>query len=67
MFRDELAVGKLENWEEAFGKGNIWSLRDRQKRHRDTLKEGDVILFYPMRMVISKQNFAKRAPLVRGN
>jgi len=31
MFRDELAVGKLENWEEAFGKGNIWSLRDRQK------------------------------------
>ena len=26
-----LAVGKLENREEAFGKGNIWSLRGRQK------------------------------------
>jgi len=33
-----LAVGTAENWKEAFEKGNIWGLRDRQKRHWDTLK-----------------------------
>lgn len=46
-----LAVGTVENWKEAFEKGNIWGLRDRQKRHWDTLKEGDVILFYAMRPI----------------
>jgi len=25
-----LAVGTVENWKEAFEKGNIWGLRDRQ-------------------------------------
>ncbi|MFH1773848.1 MAG: hypothetical protein ABH874_02680 [Methanobacteriota archaeon] len=46
-----LAVGTIENWKEAFEKGNIWGLTDRQKHRYDALKESDVILFYVMRPV----------------
>jgi len=38
MFRDEMAVGKLGNWEEAFG--NIWSLGDRQKTSSGYIERG---------------------------
>lgn len=44
-----LAVGTAENWKQAFEKGNIWGLRERQKRHWSALEEGDVVLFYVMR------------------
>ena len=41
-----MAVGSLSNWMEAFTKGNIWGLRQRQKRRWENLAENDVILFY---------------------
>lgn len=43
--------GSAENWKEAFQKGNIWGLKERQKHLWDTLQEGDVVLFYVMRPV----------------
>lgn len=46
-----MAVGTIDNWKEAFEKGNIWGLRDKQRRHWGALQEGDVILFYVMRPV----------------
>lgn len=46
-----MAVGTLENWKEAFEKGNIWGLRERQRRHWNALQEGDVVLYYVMRPV----------------
>jgi len=46
-----MAVGTLENWKEAFEKGHIWGLREKQKRHWSALREGDVVLFYVMRPV----------------
>lgn len=41
-----MAVGSPVNWKEAFEKGNIWGLRQKQKRRWEALKENDVIIFY---------------------
>lgn len=41
-----MAVGSPLNWAEAFQKGNIWGLTQRQKRRWETLAENDVVLFY---------------------
>lgn len=46
-----MAIGTLGNWKEAFEKGNIWGLRERQRRHWNALQEGDVVLYYVMRPV----------------
>ena len=41
-----MVVGAPANWKEAFEKGNIWGLRQRQKHRWETLAENDIILFY---------------------
>ena len=41
-----MAVGSPSNWMEAFAKGNIWGLRQRQKRRWENLAENDIVLFY---------------------
>lgn len=41
-----MIVGSPSNWMEAFAKGNIWGLRQRQKRRWENLAENDIILFY---------------------
>lgn len=41
-----MVVGSPPNWMEAFAKGNIWGLRQRQKRRWENLAENDIILFY---------------------
>ena len=41
-----MVVGSPPNWMEAFAKGNIWGLRQRQKRRWGNLAENDIILFY---------------------
>lgn len=41
-----MAVGSRANWEEAFERGNIWGLRQRQKHRWENLGENDTILFY---------------------
>lgn len=41
-----MAVGSPSNWIEAFAKGNIWGLRQRQKRRWENLAENDIVLFY---------------------
>lgn len=46
-----LAVGAIENWEEAFEKGNIWGLKERKKKRWNSLQEDDIVLFYAMRPV----------------
>ena len=46
-----MAVGTPENWKEAFEKGNIWGLREKQRHRWDALQEGDVVFFYAMRPV----------------
>jgi len=46
-----LTVGTLENWKEAFQKGNIWGLKERQKHLWTALLENDVLLFYVMRPI----------------
>lgn len=46
-----MVVGTIENWKEAFEKGYIWGLTEKQRHRWDTLREGDVILFYVMRPV----------------
>lgn len=46
-----MAVGTTENWKEAFAKGNIWGLREQQRRHWDALQQGDAVLFYAVRPV----------------
>lgn len=69
-----LAVGTPENWQETFEKGNIWGLRERQKRHWSALEEDDVVLFYVMRPVAGiigygsiKTKFRQTQPLWSGN
>lgn len=46
-----LVVGAFENWKEAFEKGNIWGLKERQKHLWTALQEGDMVLFYVIRPV----------------
>lgn len=46
-----MAVGTIENWKEAFEKGDVWGLREKLKHRWEALQEGDVILFYVMRPV----------------
>jgi len=46
-----LTVGTLENWREAFQKGNIWGLKERQRHLWATLLENNVLLFYVMRPI----------------
>lgn len=46
-----MAVGAIENWKEAFRKGNIWGLKERQKHYWDALQLNDILLFYAMRPV----------------
>lgn len=65
-----LVVGAVENWKEAFQKGNIWGLKERQKHFWNALQEGDEILFYVMRPVagiigfgIVKTKFRQTQPL----
>lgn len=65
-----MAVGTQENWKEAFEKGNIWGLREKQKRHWSALEEADVVFFYVMRPVagiigygIVKTKFRQTQPL----
>ncbi|MDI6814857.1 MAG: hypothetical protein QMC90_02065 [Dehalococcoidales bacterium] len=41
-----MAVGSPGNWKEAFEKGNIWGLTQRQKHRWENLTENDIILFY---------------------
>jgi len=41
-----MAVGSPSNWMEAFAKGNIWGLRQRQKHRWEKLAENDIVLFY---------------------
>ncbi len=41
-----LLVGSPQNWETAFYHGNIWGLRQSQKRLWENLGEKDIVLFY---------------------
>lgn len=41
-----MAVGSPLNWMEAFEKGNIWGLTQRQKRRWGNLAENDIVLFW---------------------
>jgi len=41
-----LVVGKPQNWEVAFKNGNIWGLKETQRRLWESLNEDDVLLFY---------------------
>ena len=41
-----MAVGSPSNWMEAFAKGNIWGLKQRQKHRWENLAENDIVLFY---------------------
>jgi len=41
-----LVVGKRQNWETAFEEGNIWGLKEAQRRLWDSLNENDTLLFY---------------------
>jgi len=54
-----LVVGALENWKEAFEKGNIWGIKERQRHRWGALQEGDVVLFYVMRPVAGIIGFGK--------
>ena len=65
-----MAVGTQENWKEAFEKGNIWGLQERQKRHWTALEEDDMVLFYAMRPIAGiigygtvKMKFRQTQPL----
>lgn len=46
-----MVAGTLENWKEAFEKGNIWGFTEKQRHRWDALQEGDVIFFYVMRPI----------------
>jgi len=46
-----MAVGTIENWKEAFTKGNIWGLKERQRHYWDVLQPNDIVLFYAMRPI----------------
>jgi len=41
-----LLVGKPQNWEVAFKNGNIWGLKETQRRLWESLNEDDALLFY---------------------
>ena len=50
-----LAVGSPTNWDTAFNNGNIWGLKESQRRLWENVNDGDVLLFYatiPVRGVI---------------
>ncbi len=65
-----VVVGTLENWREAFQKGNVWGLKERQRHLWATLLESDVLLFYVMRPIAGiivyrtiKTKFCQTQPL----
>jgi len=41
-----LVVGTPKNWQTAFESGNIWGLKETQKRFWERLSENDTLLFY---------------------
>ena len=65
-----MAAGTVKNWEEAFAKGNIWGLKDRQKHYWEALQINDTVFFYAMRPIagiigygIIKTKFRQTEPL----
>ena len=46
-----MAVGSVNNWNEAFRLGNIWGLEPKRQKLWDAVQPGDVLLFYAMRPV----------------
>lgn len=65
-----LAVGSIENWKDAFGKGNIWGLEQKKRKQWDSIQLSDTVFFYGMRPVagvigygIIKTKFRQTQPL----
>lgn len=46
-----LMVGSEKNWSEAFAKGNIWGLGNRQRKIWEEIREFDIVLFYVTRPI----------------
>ena len=46
-----MAVGSVDNWNEAFRLGNIWGLEPKRQTLWESVQLNDVILFYAMRPV----------------
>jgi len=46
-----LVVGSPENWHTAFEHGDIWGLKETQRRLWENLRENDIVLFYATRPV----------------
>jgi len=65
-----LVVGSPENWKTALEKGNIWGLKETQRRWWESLNEDDALLFYATRPVggvigcgIVRTKFKQNRPL----
>jgi hypothetical protein len=46
-----MAVGSVENWNEAFRLGNIWGLEPKRQTLWESVEVNDVLLFYAMKPV----------------
>lgn len=46
-----LAIGSPMNWDTAFNHGNIWGLRETQRRLWESVSENDILIFYATRPV----------------
>jgi len=46
-----MAVGSVDNWNEAFRLGNIWGLEPKRQKLWESVQLNDVLLFYAMRPV----------------
>ncbi len=46
-----MAVGSVNNWNEAFRLGNIWGLEPKREKLWESVQPNDVLLFYAMRPV----------------
>jgi predicted RNA-binding protein len=46
-----MAVGRVDNWNEAFRLGNIWGLEPKRQTLWESVQLNDVLLFYAMRPV----------------
>src|SRR5437016_4756812 len=65
-----MAVGSVNNWNEAFRLGNIWGLAPKREKLWESVQPNDVLLFYAMRPVagvigygIIKTKFRQTQPL----